>query len=98
MIGLWTPPHFWSLALFRMDDYRSARVPMMPLVRGERVTKRQSAVYAALLVGASIALAWTRVVSARYLFIFSVRRCGWAKSDFRRCGGQSAPWSPHCST
>ena len=69
MIGLWTPPHFWSLALFRLDDYRSARVPMMPLVRGERVTKRQSAVYAALLVGASIALAWTRVVSARYLFI-----------------------------
>lgn len=70
MFGLWTPPHFWSLALFRIDDYRSARVPMMPLVRRERVTKRQSAVYyAALLVGSSIALAWTRVVSARYLFI-----------------------------
>lgn len=67
IIFLWTPPHFWSLALFRHQDYKSAGVPMMPVARGPRVTKVQSVVYAALLLPASLALYFTGTVGVVYL-------------------------------
>jgi heme o synthase len=50
IIFLWTPPHFWALSLFRADDYARAGVPMLPVVKGKRETRRQIAIYTALLV------------------------------------------------
>ena len=50
IIFLWTPPHSWALALFRNSDYVAANVPMMPVVAGERSTKRLMLVYTALLL------------------------------------------------
>ncbi|HUC62132.1 MAG TPA: heme o synthase [Alphaproteobacteria bacterium] len=50
MIFMWTPPHFWSLALYRSDDYARAGVPMLPVVAGRKETKRQILLYALLLV------------------------------------------------
>ncbi len=50
IIFLWTPPHTWALALFRRGDYEAANVPMLPVVAGERETKRQMLIYTALLV------------------------------------------------
>lgn len=55
IIFLWTPPHSWALALFRRDDYARARVPMLPVVAGERATRFQILVYTLLLVPASLA-------------------------------------------
>lgn len=49
LIFLWTPPHFWALALYRSDDYRRAGVPMLPVVSGDAVTRRQILGYAAVL-------------------------------------------------
>ncbi len=48
IIFLWTPAHFWALALFKMRDYGAVGVPMLPNVSGETVTKRQIALYAVL--------------------------------------------------
>ncbi|AFL49218.1 MULTISPECIES: heme o synthase [Sinorhizobium] len=48
IIFLWTPAHFWALALFKMRDYGAVGVPMMPNVCGEATTKRQILVYALL--------------------------------------------------
>ncbi|WDL99355.1 protoheme IX farnesyltransferase [Alicyclobacillus sp. ALC3] len=56
VIFLWTPPHFWALALYKNADYKRAGVPMMPVSRGSRTTKRQMSVYAVLLLAASLAL------------------------------------------
>ncbi|MFQ5766174.1 MAG: heme o synthase, partial [Rhodospirillales bacterium] len=50
IIFLWTPPHSWALALFRRGDYEAAGVPMLPVVAGERETKRQMLLYSAALV------------------------------------------------
>ena len=50
LIFLWTPPHFWALALFRNGDYTRAGVPMMPVVAGPRSTKRQMLVYTLVLL------------------------------------------------
>lgn len=52
IIFLWTPPHFWALALYKQGDYGAAGVPMMPNVAGEASTKRQIFVYS-LILGAS---------------------------------------------
>ncbi len=50
IIFLWTPPHFWALALNRADDYARAGVPMLPVVAGRAATTRQILIYSGLLV------------------------------------------------
>jgi heme o synthase len=47
---MWTPPHFWALALYRARDYERAGVPMLPVVAGAGETRKQIVIYAALLV------------------------------------------------
>ena len=49
IIFMWTPPHFWALALYRCGDYEKAGIPMMPVVAGIRATKIQILIYSALL-------------------------------------------------
>jgi protoheme IX farnesyltransferase len=50
IIFMWTPPHFWALALYRSGDYARAGVPMLPVVAGPKATKRQILLYSLLLV------------------------------------------------
>lgn len=54
IIFLWTPPHFWALALFRTDDYERAKVPMLPNVAGPDATRRQILLYTVVLVAVAI--------------------------------------------
>ncbi len=49
IIFFWTPPHFWALALYRAEDYARAGVPMLPVVAGERETRRHILIYTLLL-------------------------------------------------
>ncbi len=55
IIFMWTPPHFWALALYREGDYAKAGVPMLPVVAGKDETRRQFLIYTALLVPLSLA-------------------------------------------
>ena len=41
IIFMWTPPHFWALALYKDIEYSKAKVPMLPVVKGKKTTKRQ---------------------------------------------------------
>ena len=50
IIFLWTPPHFWALALVYKDDYRVAKLPMLPVVKGDDSTFKQMIVYSWLLI------------------------------------------------
>ncbi|WP_068075571.1 heme o synthase [Novosphingobium lentum] len=50
IIFMWTPPHFWALALFVQTDYAKVGIPMLPVVAGERTTRRHILAYAALLL------------------------------------------------
>lgn len=54
IIFLWTPPHFWALALFRNEDYQRANIPMMPVEKGPEYTKRQMLIYALALWPVSV--------------------------------------------
>ena len=55
LIFLWTPPHFWSLALYMESDYERAGVPMLPNVAGERATRRQIGLYSLPMAGCAVA-------------------------------------------
>jgi protoheme IX farnesyltransferase len=54
IVFVWTPPHFWALALLIKDNYANARVPMLPVVRGERETARQIVLYSLALVAVTL--------------------------------------------
>lgn len=65
IIFLWTPPHFWALALFKSLDYETAKIPMMPVVAGPDATRKQMFVYALLLAPVGV-LPWVLGVSSVY--------------------------------
>jgi heme o synthase len=66
IIFLWTPAHFWALALFKMRDYGSVGVPMMPNVRGERTTKIQMLFYAVTTAVSAVAPTLTGLAGYGY--------------------------------
>jgi protoheme IX farnesyltransferase len=62
LIFLWTPPHFWALALFVKTDYAAAGVPMLPVVSGEKTTRTQIGLYTLPMIAAAVApwlMGWT---------------------------------------
>jgi heme o synthase len=67
VIFLWTPPHFWALALRLKGDYARAQVPMLPVVRGEAVARRQILVYTVILVAVTLAVVVTGALGLLYL-------------------------------
>ncbi|HEY7832589.1 MAG TPA: heme o synthase [Ktedonobacterales bacterium] len=67
VIFLWTPPHFWALALLIKKDYARAHIPMLPVVVGEYETKKQILLYSLLLLGASLVLFAMRAMGLFYL-------------------------------
>jgi protoheme IX farnesyltransferase len=58
IIFVWTPPHFWALALFVQTDYAKVGIPMLPVVRGEAATRRQILAYSLVLFVVSLAPWW----------------------------------------
>ncbi len=66
IIFLWTPPHFWALALFKSQDYGSVGIPMMPNVAGEASTKRQIFAYSLLVAAIGVAPWLIGMTSAFY--------------------------------
>jgi protoheme IX farnesyltransferase len=67
IIFMWTPPHFWALAIVRKKDYSRAGVPMMPVVRGEKETRWQILIYTLELVAVSLLLPVFKFTGAIYL-------------------------------
>ena len=74
IIFLWTPPHFWALALRYRNDYAHAGVPMLPVVAGEAETRRQILLYAVALV--AITLVLVPVAGMGYLYLGSALALG----------------------
>jgi len=83
IIFLWTPPHFWSLALFYTDDYRASQLPMMPLVRGERSTLNQIVFYSLILTAASLLLVLSAKVGWLYAIVALVLGYRFIRQAFR---------------
>ena len=67
IVFFWTPPHFWALALLIKRDYAAAKVPMLPVVRGDRETARQVLLYTVLLVALTLVPVLTGTFGWLYL-------------------------------
>jgi protoheme IX farnesyltransferase len=76
IVFLWTPPHFWALSLLISDDYARTGVPMLPVVRGEAVTRRQIVLYAAVLVAFTALPVATGLLGGLYLAAAAVLGAG----------------------
>jgi protoheme IX farnesyltransferase len=81
IIFLWTPPHFWALALYRVEDYRKAGLPMLPVTHGNEFTRFQILLYTFVLFAACLMpfiyrmSGWLYLVSA---VVLSLGFCGYA--------------------
>lgn len=86
IVFLWTPPHFWALALLIKDDYARTGVPMMPVVRGEESTRRQIVAYAAILALFTLVPVATGLFGAVYLVAAVALGAGfvWLALDLER--------------
>jgi heme o synthase len=69
LIFMWTPPHFWALALFMNDDYTRARVPMLTVTHGRRATRAHVLVYTLALVPVAIGAGLTSIGGPIYLAV-----------------------------
>jgi protoheme IX farnesyltransferase len=72
IVFMWTPPHFWALAIVRMNDYKNAGLPMLPVVKGETAARRQILMYTVLLVGTTLVLPLVGAAGAVYAISASV--------------------------
>ena len=90
IVFLWTPPHFWALALRYRHDYARASVPMLPVARGEPETYRQIMLYSFVLVASSLMLVPIAGMGLLYLTVALVLGVGFIAYAFRLWKGQDA--------
>ena len=83
LIFMWTPPHFWALALFMKDDYSKAGVPMLTVTHGRKSTRAHVLVYTILLVPVALAAAFTSIGGPVYLAISAVLNVGFLYGAWR---------------
>ena len=83
LIFMWTPPHFWALALFMKDDYSKAGVPMLTVTHGRKSTRAHVLVYTILLVPVALAAAFTSIGGPVYLAISAVLNAGFLYGAWR---------------
>ena len=72
IIFVWTPPHFWALALYRVDDYKRTGLPMLPVTHGSKFTRLQILLYASLLLPVAISPVLVGMSGYFYLVVSSV--------------------------
>jgi heme o synthase len=91
LIFLWTPPHFWALALMAELDYGRAKIPMLPNVRGVRRTKIEILVYTIVLVAMSLALTPLHILGLWYFFPAAILGAIFIWDAWRMLDGPTQP-------
>ncbi len=95
IVFMWTPPHFWALAIVRMKDYEKAGVPMLPVVRGEEETRKQILIYTVELVAVTLLLPVLNLAGSIYLWS-AILLGGWllyAAWRVFKVGGNKPAWT-----
>jgi protoheme IX farnesyltransferase len=83
VVFMWTPAHFWALALKYKDDYAAAGIPMLPVVRGTAATTRAIAAYAVLTVAVTLTLGLVTDVGAIYIAVVVIAGAGFIAAAAR---------------
>ncbi len=95
IVFMWTPPHFWALAIVRAKDYARAGVPMLPVVKGEKAARTQIMLYTVLLVATTLLLPLLHVTGLVYLISACVLGLGLIVAAWRvwRVPGNKVAWT-----
>lgn len=88
IVFFWQPPHFWALALGLADDYRAVNVPMMPVVMGERETKRQTLLYSVLTLLITLIFGTVARMGGIYFAVAALGGIGFVVMSWRIMRGQ----------
>ena len=72
IIFTWTPSHFWALSLYKTDDYRKAKIPMLPITSGVKTTKLNILIYALILFPAAISPFILNIAGEVYLTLATI--------------------------
>ena len=91
LIFLWTPPHFWALALMANTDYHKANVPMLPNVRGAAHTKKEIFIYTIVLVAMSLALTPLHIMGLWYFIPAAILGAVFIYDAWRMFSGPTKP-------
>ena len=83
LIFMWTPPHFWALALFMNEDYSKAGVPMLTVTHGKKVTRNHVLVYTIALIPFALATAFTSVGGPVYLAVSVLLNAEFLRGAYR---------------
>ena len=83
LIFMWTPPHFWALALFMNEDYSKAGVPMLTVTHGKKVTRNHILVYTIALVPFALATAFTSIGGPVYLAVSLLLNAEFLRGAYR---------------
>lgn len=94
VVFMWTPPHFWALAIVRRKDYARAGVPMLPVVRGEKETRKQVLIYTIELVALTLLLPLFNLGGSVYLVGASILGAWLLSAALKvwRKGGNKLAW------
>jgi heme o synthase len=100
IVFLWTPPHFWALALLVKDDYERAGIPMLPVARGEATTRRQILLYSVALVAFTVLPYLTGLFNAVYLAAALILGAGFVglAAQLLRCPSRAAAGRLHVAS
>ncbi|NWF62845.1 MAG: protoheme IX farnesyltransferase [Chloroflexi bacterium] len=95
IIFMWTPPHFWALAIVRKNDYARAGVPMLPVVEGEEKTRKQILIYTVELIAVTMLLPIFSLAGTIYLVSAAVLGAFLFYAAWRvfRVGGNKVAWT-----
>jgi protoheme IX farnesyltransferase len=93
IIFYWTPPHFWALSLLIQKDYEKASIPMMPVILGERETRKQIFLYSLLLLAVTLVLFAMRAMGYFYLLVALVLGAILVYLSIRLLRDQSKKWA-----
>ena len=72
IIFIWTPSHFWALSLYKSDDYKKAKIPMLPIISGIKITKLNILIYAMLLFPVAISPFFLKFSGEIYLIVATI--------------------------
>lgn len=88
IVFFWQPPHFWALALGLTEDYRAVNVPMMPVVLGERETKRQTFLYSVLTLAITLIFGTVAAMGLIYFAVATFGGLGFVATAWRITRGE----------
>jgi protoheme IX farnesyltransferase len=93
VIFLWTPPHFWALALYKSEDYARAGIPMMPVIKGERSTRRQIFGYALILAAAGLSPYFAGLAGVLFLATALLMGAGFVALSWKVLGAKEGDFT-----